>query len=122
MAKRGPLSAAHKAAISAGLKRYHAGRGSSSGGSSGGGGRRSAASTPKTKTASVAPPKVSKASGKSGSSKPPAIEKINKPQRPVIQNISTGKPISREEAARIMFGSAGAAKKLAAGKKARRRR
>jgi len=118
MAKRGPLSAAHKAAISAGLKRYHAGRGSSGGS---GGGKRSAASTPKAKVASVAPPKVSKASGKSGSPKPPVIEKINKPKRPVIQDISTGKPISREEAAIRMFGTAGARKKLAAGKKARRR-
>lgn len=75
MARRGPLSAAHKAAISAGLKRYHANR---------------------------------KAGGSGSSSKPK------------ILNIDTGRGISREEAARIMFGSAGAAKKLAAGKKARR--
>lgn len=75
MARRGPLSAAHKAAISAGLKRYHAAR---RGGGSG---------------------------GKS---------------KPAIINIDTGKKISREEAARIMFGSAGAAKRLAGGKKVRR--
>lgn len=75
MARRGPLSAAHKAAISAGLKRYHANR-------------------------------------KSGGT--------GKSSKPAIINISTGSAISREEAARIMFGSAGAAKKLAAGKKARR--
>jgi len=78
MAKRGPLSAAHKAAISAGLKRYHASRRNSSGGASG----------------------TAKATF----------------------NIDTGQNISREEAARRMFGSAGAAKKLAAGKKAKRRR
>jgi hypothetical protein len=38
----------------------------------------------------------------------------------VIQNISTGRPISQEEAAAIMFGS-GARKKIA-GKKVRKRR
>lgn len=75
MARRGPLSAAHKAAISAGLKRYHANR---------------------------------KAGGSGKSSKPAII------------NIDTGRAISREEAAIRMFGTAGAAKKLAAGKKARR--
>lgn len=76
MAKGKPLSAAHKAAISAGMKKYWAGkRGGSSGGKS----------------------------------------------KPAIINIDTGKAISREEAARRMFGSAGAAKKLAAGKKAKRR-
>ena len=71
MARGKPLSAAHKAAISAGLKRYWAAK------NGGGSGR-------------------------------------------AIQHIETGKTISREEAARIMFGSAGAAKKLAAGKKRRR--
>jgi hypothetical protein len=71
-----PLSAAHKAAISAGLKRYHAGR---RGGSSGG-----------------------------------------LAKRPSIINIDTGKAISREEAARRMFGTKGAAKKLAGGRKVRR--
>lgn len=79
MAKGKPLSAAHKAAISAGLKRYWATKKGSGSGSSGGG-------------------KV----------------------RP-IQHIETGRVISREEAARIMFGSKGAAKKLAAGKKVRRK-
>jgi hypothetical protein len=78
MAKGKPLSAAHKAAISAGLKRYWATK--RAGGSGSGGGKQRA-----------------------------------------IQHIETGKIISREEAARIMFGSAGAAKKLAAGKKARKR-
>jgi hypothetical protein len=76
MARRGPLSAAHKAAISAGLKRYHANR-------------------------------------KSGGS--------GKSSKPAILNIDTGRAISREDAARIMFGSAGAAKRLAAGKKSRKR-
>lgn len=75
MAKRGPMSAAHKAAISAGMKRYWAGKKGSSSGSS-----------------------ASKG----------------------ILNIDTGKTISREEAAIRMFGAAGARKKLAAGKKARR--
>lgn len=79
MARRGPLSAAHKAAISAGLKRYHAARRSGSGGSSG------------------------------------------KANKPTIINISTGSPISREEAAVRMFGTAGAARKLAAGKKLKKR-
>lgn len=74
MAKGRPLSAAHKAAISAGLKRYWASKGSGSGG-----------------------------------------------KQRAIQHIETGKTISREDAARIMFGSKGAAKKLAAGKKARKR-
>jgi hypothetical protein len=78
MPKGRSLSAAHKAAISAGLKRYHA----SKRGSSGSGG---------------------------GSTK-----------RKIL-NIDTGKAISMEDAARIMFGSKGAAKKLAAGKKARKR-
>jgi len=76
MAKGRPLSAAHKAAISAGLKRYWA---SKKGGGSGSGGTRTAL------------------------------------------HIETGRQISREEAARIMFGSVGAAKKLAAGKKVRKR-
>ncbi len=80
MAKGRPLSAAHKAAISAGLKRYWATKKGSGGGSSGGGNTRKAV------------------------------------------DIETGRMISREEAARIMFGSAGAAKKIAAGKKARKRR
>jgi len=75
MARGKPLSAAHKAAISAGLKRYWAAK--KSGGSGGSNGRK-------------------------------------------IQHIETGRTISREEAARIMFGTAGAAKKLAAGKKRRR--
>ncbi len=79
MAKGKPLSAAHKAAISAGLKRYWAAKKGGGSGSSGGGKTRG------------------------------------------IQHIETGRVISREEAARIMFGSAGAAKKLAAGKKAKRR-
>lgn len=77
MPKGKPLSAAHKAAISAGMKRYWAGK-------KGGGG------------------------GTSSS-------------RPAIINIDTGKAISREEAAVRMFGTAGARKKLAAGKKARRK-
>jgi hypothetical protein len=77
MAKGRPLSAAHKAAISAGLKRYWAG----------------------------------KRSGGSGGS-----------SRPTIINIDTGKAISREEAAIRMYGTAGAAKKLAAGKKVKKRR
>lgn len=68
------MSASHKAAISAGLKRYHASRRSGSGGSR---------------------------------------------KKPAIINIDTGKAISREDAARIMFGSAGAAKKLAAAKRRR---
>lgn len=74
-----PLSAAHKAAISAGLKRYHA-------------------------------------SKRGGSRTPGNAGKFKE-----IRSIDTGKSISREDAARIMFGSAGAAKKLAAGKKSRRR-
>lgn len=78
MAKGRPLSAAHKAAISAGLKRYWATKNGTGSGSSGGGKTRG------------------------------------------VQHIETGRLISREEAARIMFGSAGAAKKLAAGKKRRR--
>lgn len=90
-----PLSAAHKAAISAALKRYHAGRGSS-----GGSKRRSGIGVPMQAT-SPAP----KLPGK----KSPAVRQI--------QNIDTGKAISREEAARRMFGPAGAAKKIAAGKK-----
>ena len=77
MPKGRPLSAAHKAAISAGLKRYHASKGAAGSGS--------------------------KAKAK-----------------PKIINIDTGKPISMEHAALIMFGSAGAAKKLAAHKKRRR--
>lgn len=113
MAKRGPLSAAHKAAISAGLKRYHAGRGSS------GGSKR--ASATKASVAKVAPPRVPKTSAKSGSSKAPVVNQINAPKRPVIQDVTTGRPISREEAAIRMFGTAGARKKLAAGKKARRK-
>ena len=76
MPKGKPLSASHKAAISAGLKRYHAGR----------------------------------RSGSSGSQ-----------SKPAIINIDTGKPISREAAAVIMFGTAGAARKLAAGKRRKRR-
>lgn len=79
MGKRGPMSPAQKAAISAGLKRYWAAK-KGSGGSS---------------------------SGSSGGHK--------------IINIDTGKAISREEAAIRMFGSAGARKKLAAGKKAKKR-
>lgn len=79
MAKGKPLSAAHKAAISAGLKRYWS----------------------------------TKRAGGSGSG--------SSGKQRAIQHIETGKTISREEAARIMFGSAGAAKKLAAGKKARKR-
>lgn len=78
MARRGPLSASHKAAISAGLKRYWAGR---RGGSSSG----------------------SKAKAS-------------------IINIDTGKGISREEAAIRMYGSAGAAKKLAGGRKVKKGR
>jgi hypothetical protein len=74
--RRGPLSAAHKAAISAGLKRYWSARKGSAGGA----------------------------------------------KKPSIINIDTNKPISREEAARIMFGSKGAAKKLAAGRKVKRGR
>ena len=77
MAKRGPLSPAHKAAISAGLKRYHAAR------------------------------KGGSASGSSA--------------KPKIINIDTGRAISREEAAVRMFGTAGAARKLAGGKKVKRR-
>lgn len=80
MAKGRPLSAAHKAAISAGLKRYWAAKKGSGSGSSGGAGKTRG-----------------------------------------IQHIETGRLISREDAARIMFGSKGAAKKLAAGKKAKRR-
>jgi hypothetical protein len=82
MAKGRPLSAAHKAAISAGLKRYWANKKGS--GSGGGSGQRSGGH---------------------------------------IQSLVGGKvgTISREDAARIMFGSKGAAKKLAAGKKAKRR-
>jgi hypothetical protein len=75
MARGKPLSAAHKAAISAGLKRYWATK--NSGGSGGASGRKT-------------------------------------------QHIETGKMISREDAARIMFGTAGAAKKLAAGKRRRK--
>lgn len=82
MAKGKPLSAAHKAAISAGLKRYWA-------------------------------TKRSGGSGSGSSGKQRAIQHLK-------SNGSVG-TISREEAARIMFGSAGAAKKLAAGKKARRK-
>jgi len=78
MAKGRPLSAAHKAAISAGLKRYWATKNGSGSGSGGG-------------------------------------------KQRAIQHIGTGGTISREDAARIMFGSKGAAKKLAAGKKARKR-
>lgn len=78
MARGKPLSAAHKAAISAGMKRYWASKRGGSGSSSGGGGKSK------------------------------------------IYSIDTGSAISREEAARIMFGTKGAAKKLAAGKKARR--
>jgi len=78
MAKGKPLSAAHKAAISAGLKRYWATKNGSGSGSGGG-------------------------------------------KQRAIKHLETGRVISREEAARIMFGSAGAAKKLAAGKKARKR-
>jgi hypothetical protein len=74
MARGKPLSAAHKAAISAGLKRYWATK--NSGGSGGASGRKT-------------------------------------------QHIETGM-ISREDAARIMFGTAGAAKKLAAGKRRRK--
>lgn len=69
-----PLSAAHKAAISAGLKRYHAAR-------------RAGSSNSNTRT---------------------------------TLNIDTGKQISREEAALIMFGSAGARKRQAGGKRRRR--
>jgi hypothetical protein len=74
MAKGRPLSAAHKAAISAGMKRYWATK------SAGGGSARHATS----------------------------------------QHLETGKQISRADAARIMFGSAGAAKKIAHSKKKRR--
>lgn len=70
-----PLSASHKAAISAGLKRYHASR-----------------------RASAAPKKPSAAPG--------------------VMNISTGKLISQEEAALIMFGT----RKATATKKKRRAR
>jgi hypothetical protein len=63
---------------------------------------------------------VAKASGKSGSPAQPKVNQLGAPKRPII-NISTGKPISAEEAALRMFGSAGARKKKAAGKKARRR-
>lgn len=114
MARGKPLSAAHKAAISAGLKRYWASR--SGGSSSGGSSKRSSPVSfipgpfPKTVPA--------KSRGKSGSSKPPVIDKIGAPKP--IMNISTGKPISREEAAKIMFGTKGAAKKKAAGRKVKR--
>lgn len=76
MAKGRSLSAAHKAAISAGLKRYWAG----------------------------------KRAGGSGA----------KPKQKII-NIDTGKAISMEEAAVRMFGTAGAAKKLAARSTKKRR-
>lgn len=80
MARRGPLSASHKAAISAGLKRYHAARRAGSGGSS----------------------------------------KVGGPKNTI--NIDTGKTISREAAARIMFGSRGSAKKAARGRKVKKGR
>ena len=76
MPKGKPLSAAHKAAISAGLKRYWASRSGSGGG--------------------------------------------KQTHFPSIINGKVG-TISREDAARIMFGSKGAAKKLAAGKKVKKR-
>ncbi len=76
MAKGRPLSAAHKAAISAGMKRYWASKQASSG--------RSSARAP-------------------------------------IQHLETGRTISREEAAARMFGTRGAAKKLASAAKRRRR-
>lgn len=83
-----PLSAAHKAAISAGMKRYWATK-RAGGGSSGG-----------SRTRSIG-------------------DRINAP-RP-IQHLETGKIISREAAAAIMFGSK-AARKKTAGKKLGRRR
>lgn len=103
------MSAAHRAAISAGMKRYWASRK----GSSGGGG----SSVPVSYLPGPHPAKVPKATKRSGSPKQPAINKINAPSRPVI-NVSTGKVISREEAAARMFGSA-AARKKATGKKRR---
>lgn len=69
MAKGRPLSAAHKAAISAGLKRYWA--------------------------------------SKRGDS------------QPTVTNVTTGRAISREEAAQIMFGTR--PRRAAAGRKTRRR-
>lgn len=74
------MSAAHRAAISAGMKRYWASKKGSS-------------------------------SEKGGSSL-----KLND-----IVNIDTGKVISREEAAKIMFGTKVATAKLAKRKKSRRR-
>lgn len=65
------LSPAHRAAISAGMKRYWAGKRSGSGSSSGGSG--------------------------------------------TAHHIETGRAISREEAARIMFGSSGVPPKRKAG-------
>lgn len=108
MPKGKPLSAAHKAAISAGLKRYHAGRG---GGSSSGRAKRTTSGRRGSPTNPViGVPQFSN----TPAPKPPG-RKSNASRE--IKNIDTGKPISREAAAAIMFGTKGAAKKLAAAKK-----
>ena len=95
-----PLSAAHKAAISAGLKRYYASRGSGSGRSRTPIGKRDRIGTPRQSVTPAPKPAGAK----------------SKASRDII-NIDTGKPISREEAAIKMFGAAGAARKLAASKR-----
>jgi hypothetical protein len=111
MPKGVPLSAAHKQAISDGLKRYWAGKkgsgGSSSGGSHGGGHR--SAPKPSGGVSGIT-------SGKAGAGVKTAFSNPSTAPRP-IQHIETGKVISREAAARIMFGSAGSRKKAAGGKK-----
>jgi hypothetical protein len=100
MASRGPLSAAHKAAISAGLKRYWASRKGSGGGGA--------------------------SAGSPGTGKPreSVTRGLRQPKAAVrsSQNIDTGKQISRAAAAAIMFGPGGTRKKAASGKRPKKRR
>lgn len=114
MPKGVPLTAAHKQAISDGLKRYWAGK---KGSSSGGGGSSSGSHSGGHRSVPKSSGGVSGiTSGKAGAGVKTAFSNPSTAPRP-IKNISTGKVISREDAARIMFGSAGSRKKAAGGKK-----
>lgn len=129
-----PMSAEHKAAISAGMKRYWAERRASS---SGGGERRSptdkGGSISRSEAAAVmhgsgaAHLKRTSAPVKRSAPAPKALapKAAKKVTAKTSLNVSTGSQISRSAAAAIMFGSKGAAKKIAATKgrsaKARRR-
>lgn len=120
------MTAEHKAAISAGLKRYWASRRGSGGGSSSSG----------TSTHLETGKQISRADAGAimhGKRTPSATKKLA-PQaaRKVpsaakgstggTRHLETGKTISRAAAASIMFGSKAAAKKLAKSNSARKRK